>query len=100
MGIAREIAELIKTIQADTSRAVERMEKGTADVQAGKAVVDKAGNSFISASQLLWTGIIWISSRDKLTKGHKYWYIGNYVILLQSSLYFFVFFETSLQREE
>lgn len=58
MGIAREIAELIKTIQADTSRAVERMEKGTADVQAGKAVVDKAGNSFISASQLLWTGII------------------------------------------
>ena len=43
---AGEIAELIKTIQADTGRAVERMEKGTADVQAGKAVVDEAGKSF------------------------------------------------------
>lgn len=41
----REISDT-KTIQADTGRAVERMEKGTADVKAGKAVVDEAGKSF------------------------------------------------------
>ena len=43
---AGEIAELIRTIQTDTDRAVERMEKGTADVEAGKTVVDEAGKSF------------------------------------------------------
>lgn len=43
---ASKIAELIRIIQNDTTRAVERMEQGTVDVQNGKSVVDEAGNSF------------------------------------------------------
>ena len=43
---ASKIAELIRVIQVDTSKAVERMEQGTQDVQSGKSVVDKAGDSF------------------------------------------------------
>ncbi|MBR1807324.1 MAG: MCP four helix bundle domain-containing protein [Selenomonadaceae bacterium] len=43
---AAQIADLIRVIQSDTTKAVERMEQGTLDVQSGKSVVDKAGNSF------------------------------------------------------
>lgn len=43
---AQQIAELISTIQADTVQAVERMKKGTEDVQSGKDVVNKAGTAF------------------------------------------------------
>ena len=43
---ANKIAELIRVIQNDTTKAVERMEQGTLDVQSGKTVVDNAGNSF------------------------------------------------------
>ena len=43
---ASKIAELIRVIQSDTTKAVERMEQGTQDVQSGKIVVDKAGISF------------------------------------------------------
>ena len=43
---AAKIAELIRVIQNDTTRAVERMEQGTQDVQSGKTVVDRAGLSF------------------------------------------------------
>ena len=43
---ASKIAELIRVIQNDTTKAVERMEQGTLDAQNGKSVVDKAGNSF------------------------------------------------------
>ena len=54
-GVIRELAQRsaeiseisdTKTIQADTGRAVERLEIGSADVKAGKAVVDEAGKSF------------------------------------------------------
>ena len=43
---ASKIAELIRVIQNDTTKAVERMEQGTLEVQSGKSVVDNAGNSF------------------------------------------------------
>lgn len=48
---ANKIAELIRVIQDDTTKAVERMEQGTLDVQSGKSVVDKAGNSFSTIVQ-------------------------------------------------
>ena len=48
---ASKIAELIKVIQDDTTKAVERMEQGTRDVQSGKSVVDNAGNSFSTIVQ-------------------------------------------------
>ena len=48
---ASKIAELIRVIQDDTTRAVERMEQGTQDVQSGKTVVDEAGNSFSNIVQ-------------------------------------------------
>lgn len=43
---AQQIATLIATIQTDTVQAVERMKKGTEDVQSGKEVVNKAGTAF------------------------------------------------------
>lgn len=48
---ASKIADLIRVIQDDTTKAVERMEQGTLDVQSGKSVVDKAGNSFSTIVQ-------------------------------------------------
>jgi len=48
---ASKIAELIRVIQADTTKAVKRMEQGTQDVQSGKTVVDKAGDSFSTIVQ-------------------------------------------------
>ena len=48
---ASKIAELIRVIQNDTTKAVERMEQGTLDVQSGKSVVDEAGNSFSTIVQ-------------------------------------------------
>lgn len=48
---ASKIAELIRVIQHDTTKAVERMEQGTLDVQSGKGVVDNAGNSFSTIVQ-------------------------------------------------
>ena len=48
---ASKIAELIRVIQSDTTKAVERMEQGTQDVQSGKSVVDAAGNSFSNIVQ-------------------------------------------------
>ena len=43
---ARKIAELITTIQQDTEQAVQRMQKGTEDVQSGRTVVSQAGSAF------------------------------------------------------
>ena len=48
---ASKIADLIRVIQEDTTKAVERMEQGTRDVQSGKSVVDNAGNSFTTIVQ-------------------------------------------------
>ena len=48
---ASKIADLIRVIQNDTTKAVERMEQGTQDVQSGKSVVDKAGDSFSTIVQ-------------------------------------------------
>ena len=48
---ASKIADLIRVIQNDTTKAVERMEQGTLDVQSGKSVVDNAGNSFSTIAQ-------------------------------------------------
>ena len=48
---ANKIAELIRVIQNDTTKAVERMEQGTLEVQSGKSVVDKAGDSFSTIVQ-------------------------------------------------
>ena len=48
---ASKIADLIRVIQNDTTKAVERMEQGTLDVQSGKSVVDEAGNSFSTIVQ-------------------------------------------------
>ncbi len=48
---ASKIAELIRIIQDDTTKAVERMEQGTQDVQSGKSIVDKAGDSFSTIVQ-------------------------------------------------
>lgn len=48
---ASKIAELIRVIQNDTTKAVERMEQGTLDVQSGKSIVDKAGDSFSTIVQ-------------------------------------------------
>lgn len=41
----KEIAGMIKQIQKDTSGAVESMSKGTEEVEKGKALTDKAGES-------------------------------------------------------
>ncbi len=41
----KEIAVMIKQIQKDTSGAVESMNKGTEEVEKGKALADKAGQS-------------------------------------------------------
>jgi methyl-accepting chemotaxis protein len=41
----KEIAGMIKQIQKDTSGAVESMRKGTEEVEKGKALADKAGES-------------------------------------------------------
>lgn len=48
---ASKIAKLIRVIQNDTTKAVERMEQGTLDVQSGKSIVDKAGDSFSTIVQ-------------------------------------------------
>ncbi|MBR4152495.1 MAG: methyl-accepting chemotaxis protein [Selenomonadaceae bacterium] len=48
---ASKIVEQIHVIQTDTTKAVERMEQGTLDVQSGKSVVDNAGNSFSTIVQ-------------------------------------------------
>ena len=48
---ASKIADLIRVIQDDTTKAVEKMEQGTVDVQSGKSVVDRAGNSFSTIVQ-------------------------------------------------
>lgn len=48
---ASKIADLIRVIQNDTTRAVERMEQGMQDVQSGKSVVDKSGDSFSTIVQ-------------------------------------------------
>ena len=42
----RTFYDIASTIQADTVQAVERMKKGTEDVQSGKDVVNKAGTAF------------------------------------------------------
>ena len=47
---AAQISTLIQTIQADTDAAVERMEKGTQDVENGRKVVTEAGNAFETIS--------------------------------------------------
>ena len=47
---ARKIADLINTIQQDTDQAVQRMQKGTEDVQSGREVVAEAGNAFETIS--------------------------------------------------
>lgn len=41
----KEIATMIKQIQKDTSGAVESMQQGTKEVEAGKLLAEKAGNS-------------------------------------------------------
>jgi methyl-accepting chemotaxis protein len=41
----KEIATMIKQIQKDTSGAVESMQQGTEEVEAGKALAEKAGSS-------------------------------------------------------
>ena len=41
----KEIATMIKQIQKDTSGAVESMQQGTVEVEAGKALAEKAGSS-------------------------------------------------------
>jgi methyl-accepting chemotaxis protein len=49
----KEIAVMIKQIQKDTTYAVESIEKGTQEVESGKSLTNKAGNSLkeiISAS--------------------------------------------------
>ena len=43
---ASKIAELISSIQVDTTKAVDSMAKWTEDVKSGKEVVDEAGNAF------------------------------------------------------
>ena len=43
---AQQIAGLISAIQKDTDAAVERMKKGTADVESGRTVVAEAGRAF------------------------------------------------------
>ncbi|MZP29569.1 HAMP domain-containing protein [Heliobacterium undosum] len=43
---ARQIADLIGRIQADTGRAVEAMDKGAREVKVGTEVVNGAGNAF------------------------------------------------------
>lgn len=43
---ARQIAGLIREIQRDTTQAVERMEAGTEEVQAGRVIVGEAGLVF------------------------------------------------------
>jgi methyl-accepting chemotaxis protein len=48
---AQKIASLIDSIQVETSQAVERMQKGTQDVQSGKAVVNQAGSAFDNIAQ-------------------------------------------------
>ena len=48
---AQKIAGLISAIQQETDQAVERMERGTQDVESGKAVIARAGDSFQSITQ-------------------------------------------------
>lgn len=43
---AQKIAALIDTIRGDTEQAARRMEKGTSDVESGRAVMNEAGTAF------------------------------------------------------
>jgi len=48
---AKQIAELIKDIQIDTSQAVESMKNGTHEVEVGSQVVAVAGKAFVQISE-------------------------------------------------
>lgn len=48
---AQKISELISSIQAETDMAVQRMQKGTAEVESGSQVVTAAGDAFETISQ-------------------------------------------------
>lgn len=50
---AKQIAELIRGIQTDTTKAVETMGKGTQEVKTGSQIVDEAGRSFKSIVELI-----------------------------------------------
>ncbi len=50
---ATDIAELIHAIQSDTGNAVEAMDAGTKDTQAGAAVMNQAGQAFAEILKLM-----------------------------------------------
>lgn len=53
---AQKISELIRSIQSETEMAVERMQKGTTEVDSGRQVVTAAGDAFETISQAV-TGL-------------------------------------------
>lgn len=65
---AGQIAKLIEHIRTDTARAVQAMEKGSSEVQAGICIVDEAGDAFqkiLSAAQHVADQIADISSASE-----------------------------------
>ncbi|ARU63074.1 hypothetical protein CBW65_20410 [Tumebacillus avium] len=65
---AGQIAKLIEHIRTDTARAVQAMEKGSSEVQAGICIVDEAGEAFqkiLSAAQHVADQVADISSASE-----------------------------------
>ncbi len=64
----KEIADMIKQIQRDTSEAVDSMEEGTKEVENGKALVDKAGSvlkDIISSSEKVSEIIVQVAAASE-----------------------------------
>jgi len=64
----KEIAMMIKQIQKDTGGAVESMKKGTAEVEAGKTLVNKAGEmlkEMIQSSQKVTDSVIQVAAASE-----------------------------------
>jgi methyl-accepting chemotaxis protein len=64
----KEIAMMIKQIQKDTGSAVESMQKGTEEVEKGKALVNKAGSmlgEIISSSEKATDSVIQVAAASE-----------------------------------
>jgi methyl-accepting chemotaxis protein len=65
---ASQVAELINSIQSDTTRAVATMQKGTAEVQTGAAVIKSTGDSFYAIVSLVHEVSAQVSASYELLK--------------------------------
>lgn len=64
----KEIAEMIKQIQSDTSSAIDSMKKGTTEVDSGKLLVNKAGSmldQIIASSEKATDSVILVAAASE-----------------------------------